>query len=150
MRFTEIEVATSFGEMLIWSPNLCRTSCHNPVLLTDAIGYFSVRLHTRHFGYSELPEFVGFVSSSNSVSLGFVPSNLRVCVRKEEAEGSNPFSSTIFQKNDLERAKRSYPLACPSFRRPASFSLPYPLLFLTARRSMLSGLVENPPLLASA
>jgi len=46
MRFTEIEVATSFGEMLIWSPNLCRTLCHNPVLLTDAIGYFSVRLHT--------------------------------------------------------------------------------------------------------
>src|SRR6266446_2644111 len=41
-----------------------------------------------------------------------------------------PSRPPYFKKNDLERAKRSSALACPSFRRPASFSLPYPLLFL--------------------
>jgi hypothetical protein len=126
MRFTEIEVATSFGEMLIWSPNLCRTSCHNPVLLTDAIGYFSVRLHTRDFGYSELPEFVGFVSSSNSVSLGFVPSNLRVCVRNEEAEGSNPFSSTIFQKKRPRACQTILPSGLSFLSTPSFFLLAIP------------------------
>jgi hypothetical protein len=81
---------------LFQSQILCRTLCHNPVLLTDAAGYFSVRIHPRHFGYSEMSEFVGSSSSSNSGSLGFAPSNFAFCVRNEEAEGSNPFSSTIF------------------------------------------------------
>jgi hypothetical protein len=80
-------------------PVLCRTLCHNPALLTDPIPYFSARILPQSFGHSEWPEFVGPSSSSNSVSLGFVPSNFAVCVRNEEAGGSNPLSSTIFSRS---------------------------------------------------
>jgi RHS repeat-associated protein len=69
---------------------LCRTLCHNPGLLTDAIGYSSVQVGPRPFGYSESLEFVGPSSPSNSVSLGSLPSNFAVCVHNVPTFGLFP------------------------------------------------------------
>jgi len=71
-------------------------------------------------------------------------------VRNEEAGGSNPLSSTRFQKKRPRVCQTIFRSGLSFLSTPSFFFLAIPPPLPAARRSMLSGLVENPPLLASA